>query len=123
MVVLNYDGRALLDACLPSVLAQRFADFEVVVVDNGSRDGSIQHIRERWPQVRVVALAENVGVTAALNAMVATARGEFVALLNNDVELEPEWLALVIETLQANPQVPCAEARGLACGLRTLHDS
>jgi len=111
LVVLNYDGRALLDACLPSVLAQRFADFEVVVVDNGSRDGSIEHIRARWPQVRVVALAENVGVTAALNAMVATARGEFVALLNNDVELEPEWLALVVEALRANPQAAAAAGK------------
>jgi len=73
LAVLNYDGRALLDESLPSIMAQDYDPFEVVVVDNGSADGSAAYVRERWPSVRVVTLERNVGVTAALNTMVRAA--------------------------------------------------
>ncbi|MDO9408197.1 glycosyltransferase family 2 protein [Patulibacter sp.] len=104
-VVLSYDGRDLLESFLPSVLAQDYGDFEVVVVDNGSTDGSVGMLRERWPEVRIVALPENVGVTAALNAMVRAGEGEYVALLNNDVELEPSWLRILVGVMDRRPEL------------------
>lgn len=104
--ILNFDGRALLDVAVPSVLAQRGVDVRVVVVDDGSSDGSVAHVRERWPEVEVVALAENAGVSAVLNRAVDAARGhsELVALLNNDLELEADWLAALVATLEAHPE-------------------
>ncbi len=123
LVVLNYDGRGLLDTCLSSVVTQRCPyPFEVVVVDNGSHDGSAEHVRTRWPEVRVVVLAENVGVTAALNVMVQAARGEFVALLNNDVELDSSWLALLVETLEAHPGAATAAGKLLSFHERSVID-
>ena len=105
VVLLNYNGWELLNAALPSVVAQRFEEFEVVVVDNGSSDDSVANLARDWPDVRVVALPQNVGVTAALNQMVRATTGEYVALLNNDVELSPEWLGVLVEALDRDPQV------------------
>lgn len=122
LAVLTYDGRALLDQCLPSVLAQKFEGFEVVVVDNGSSDGTVEHVQATWPQVRLVALEENVGVTAALNAMVDTAESEFVALLNNDVELEPTWLPRLIDCLRTHPEAAAAAGKLLGFADRACID-
>ena len=112
LAVLNYDGRELLDEALPSVVAQDYEPFEVVVVDNGSSDGSPDYVRERWPSVRVVALERNVGVTAALNRMVeAAGDAEYVALLNNDVELAPDWLATLVRVLGEHPNAAAAAGK------------
>jgi GT2 family glycosyltransferase len=103
VIVLNYNGRELLDIAVPTVLSQTYQDREVVIVDNGSGDGSPEHIAERWPDVRVVALPQNVGVTPALNRGVDATDTELVALLNNDLELDPEWLANSVAALDADP--------------------
>jgi GT2 family glycosyltransferase len=116
-VVLNYDGRHLLEAILASLAAQTYAPFDVLVVDNGSRDDSRAYLAKRWPAVGVVAIPHNVGVAAALNRGVAGARGEYVALLNNDLELEPDWLAEMVAGLRRHP-----EAASVACKLRRYHD-
>jgi GT2 family glycosyltransferase len=112
VAILNYDGRELLAAMLPTVFAMRDATFDVVVVDNGSSDGSQEWLAAEWPAVRVVRIESNAGVTPALNAMVrAASRYEFVALLNNDLELEPEWLALLIATLDEHPRAAAAAGK------------
>jgi GT2 family glycosyltransferase len=103
-VVLNYNGRDLLDVVIPSLIAQDFADVEMVVVDNASTDDSVAHLREAWPQVRVVRTGTaNVGVTAALNVAIRSADGEFLALLNNDIELDPRWMNELVAALEQHP--------------------
>ncbi len=103
--VLNYDGRDLLEVILPSLATQEYRDFETIVVDNGSTDDSVPYMRETWPQVRVVSVgAVNVGVAAALNIAVGAATGEFVALLNNDIELDPRWLGELVAALDRHPE-------------------
>jgi GT2 family glycosyltransferase len=110
--VLNYNGRHLLEIILPSLAAQSFRDFEIVVVDNASSDDSIAYLESSWPQVRVVSTGpENVDVTAALNVGVAAAQGEFVALLNNDIELEPTWLQVLVDVLDAEPELGSAAGK------------
>jgi GT2 family glycosyltransferase len=108
IAILNYDGRALLERVLPSIANQDHPSFRVVVVDNGSRDGSADWLRREWPQVELVELPENVGVTAALNRAVGAAGGEFVALLNNDIELERGWLSALVSDLRAHPEAAAA---------------
>ncbi|HMH46812.1 MAG TPA: glycosyltransferase family 2 protein [Solirubrobacteraceae bacterium] len=102
--VLNYNGRDLLGVILPSLERQTYRDFEVMVVDNGSSDNSVRYLRAHWPQIRVVSLgAENIGVAAALNVAVRKAKGELIALLNNDIELEPGWLAELVTAVDRHP--------------------
>jgi len=116
-VIINYNGKHLLEIVLPSLAAQTYDGFEVVVVDDGSHDGSTDYLADRWPAARVVALAENVGVAAALNRGIAAASGEYVALLNNDLELEPTWLAEMVAGIERH-----ARAATVACKLRSYQE-
>lgn len=93
VVIVTWNGRHHLDACLAALAVQTGPSFETIVVDNGSSDGTVQYLRERHPAVRVVALPENRGFTGGNNAGVRHARAEFIALLNNDTVVEAGWLA------------------------------
>jgi GT2 family glycosyltransferase len=113
VAVLNYNGRQLLEVVLPSLAAQRYRDFEAVLVDDCSADDSLAYARECHPDVRVVSTGPaNVGIAAALNVAVRNASGEFVALLNNDIELDPDWLGELVGALWRHP-----EASSAACKL------
>lgn len=92
--IANYNGEQLLVDCLESVFAQQ-GDFsvEVIVHDDASTDGSVALLRERYPQVELLASDGNVGFCISNNRMVAQARGEYVLLLNNDTALFPDALA------------------------------
>ena len=100
VAVLSYNGRHLLEVILPSLAHQRFRDFEVVVVDNGSRDDTRQWLKEHWPDLQIVSLSDNIGVTAALNVCAQAGQGEFVGLFNNDIELHPDCLGELVGALQ-----------------------
>ena len=89
-VVVNLDGRALLLACLKSLeraLAEVPGGSEIVVVDNGSRDGAPAAVRELFPDVRLVELAENRGFAAGVNEGISASAGEWILLLNNDTTI------------------------------------
>jgi len=111
VAVLSYDGRHLLEVILPSLARQRFRDFEVVVVDNGSRDGTVVWLGEHWPEVEVVSLAQNVGVTAALNVCARAGRGELVGLFNNDMEIDADCLGELVAALREHPEAGWAGAK------------
>jgi GT2 family glycosyltransferase len=103
--VLNYNGRRLLEVILPSLTAQRYRDFEILVVDDCSNDDSLEYLQREWPVVRVLSTGDsNVGVSAALNVAVRASSGEFVALLNNDIELDPLWLGELVAALDRHPE-------------------
>jgi GT2 family glycosyltransferase len=111
VVIPTWNGRELLDAALASLREQRFRDFEVVVVDNGSTDGTVEHLREAEPEVEVLALPENHGFAGAVNAGIGRAHGDYVALLNNDMELDPGWLAELVAALDADPRAGSAASK------------
>jgi GT2 family glycosyltransferase len=121
-VVLNYDGRHLLEGLMPSLARQRMSEIRVVVVDNGSSDDSVAWLAEHWPGVKVVSLAQNVGVTRALNVCVDAADSEFVALLNNDLELDREYLGELVAALRAHPEAGSAGGKLLDFHKRDVID-
>jgi GT2 family glycosyltransferase len=92
VVIVTWNGRAYLDACLAGIAAQQGITPETIVVDNGSTDGTVEHLRRHFPWVRVVALPENRGFAGGNNAGAREARGEFIAFLNNDTIADPTWL-------------------------------
>jgi GT2 family glycosyltransferase len=115
-VVPSWNGRRWLPGCLESLAAQTRPPDEIVVVDNGSTDGSVAWLREHWPQVRVVALPRNTGFAGGANAGIAAAGGaDALALVNTDVELAPDWLARTVAVLQDDPR--CASVATKMVGL------
>jgi GT2 family glycosyltransferase len=108
--VANYNGRHLLEVVLPSLRAQSYRDFRVVVVDDASRDDSAAWLRAHWPDVQVIVHERNRGVTAALNSCLHAGSSELAMLLNNDVELHRDCLAQLVQALDAHPEA------GVACG-------
>lgn len=116
-VVLTYDGKHLLEVILPTLASQSRPADEMLVIDNGSSDGTAEWLAREWPAVRVVRIEQNAGVAAALNRGVAEARGEYVALLNNDLELTPGWLEEMVAGIERHP-----DAGSIACKLRSYHD-
>lgn len=95
VVIPNWNGRDLLERYLPSVIEALAGnpDNEILVVDNGSSDGSAEMMRERFPSVRVVALDHNLGFGGGSNAGFRAAKNDIVVLLNSDMRVQPDFLA------------------------------
>jgi GT2 family glycosyltransferase len=92
VIIPNWNGKKYLKTCFDSLRNQTFKDFEIILVDNGSEDGSIEFIKSNYPEVRIIALSENYGFSKAVNLGIKEAKGEYIALLNNDTETHSEWL-------------------------------
>ena len=104
IIVVNWNGIGFLDDCLASLERQTWKRREIIVVDNGSTDGSTERIRawtERLPEAQAMYLSENTGFCRANNLAFTKARGEWLALLNNDAIAEPNWLEELVR--QGNP--------------------
>ncbi|HLY18211.1 MAG TPA: glycosyltransferase family 2 protein [Bryobacteraceae bacterium] len=112
VAVVNWNRREYLRACLDSLARQRGASFEIIVVDNGSSDGSAEMARAELG-VRVIANTVNLGFCAANNQAFEAARGRFIALLNNDAEAEPDFLAELRRAFDAAPDIGMAAAKVL----------
>ena len=110
VVIPNYNGAACLEDCLQSLMRQVDARAEVLVVDNASRDASIEIVRRLAPQARILPLDHNLGFAAAINLGVRSAHGEWIAVLNNDTEVAPDWLAECLAATERHP-----DASFLAC--------
>jgi GT2 family glycosyltransferase len=122
-IVLNYNGAELLDVVMPSLERQTYPHLDVLVVDNGSTDGSAAKVRERWPRARVLEIPENVGVARALNEGVMESDAELIALLNNDIELEPRWIEELVAALLQHPEAASASGKLLRFDRRDVIDA
>ncbi len=98
ILIVNYNGLHLLRTCLDSISRQTVRGFEVIVVDNGSRDGSVAWLSTcQYPWLKSVCLEENTGFGPANNRGFEASSGEIIVLLNNDTELPPDFLQMITE--------------------------
>lgn len=105
IIIVNWNGRRLLETCLPAALAQTFPDYAVIVVDNGSSDDSVAWLGAHYPQVRLIQNKENSGFCAGNNQAFAATPTPYLALLNNDAAPEPGWLAEMVGVMESDPTV------------------
>ncbi len=99
IVVVHYRGQGLLGPCLESVFAQEYGPFEVVLVDNGCEDGSIEEASTRFPALRLVRSPFNLGFAGGANLGATHAQGDFVVFLNDDAVVEADWLAELVQAV------------------------
>ena len=116
VVIPNWNGRRWLPDCLRSLAAQTRSPDEVIVVDNGSGDGSLAYLHDEHPDVRVLAQGRNTGFACAANRGIEAASGELVALINTDVVLAPDWLERMATALSARPGAASAACKMLSLG-------
>src|SRR5690242_13776714 len=103
-----YNPGPFLAPAIESLLAQTFADFELIAIENGSRDGGLEiarHFAAGDRRIRLIELPENIGRVPALNRALNEARGEYAAILDADDVAHPERLALEVAALDARPEV------------------
>jgi GT2 family glycosyltransferase len=123
VVVMNWNGKQFLDTCLSALRNQRFKDFETIFVDNGSDDGSANFVREAFPEVRVVALEQNIGFAAGNIAGYKVATGDWIVLLNNDTEADAGWLEALRDAIQNFPAAGTFACKMLFFDERTTIDN
>jgi GT2 family glycosyltransferase len=113
VIVLNWNGREYLAECFDSLLALDYpADrLELMLVDNGSKDDSVAFVRTAYPAVKIVRNETNLGFAAGNNIGARAAQGEYVAFLNNDAVVYPDWLSKLVEGVRSAPDVVCVGSR------------
>lgn len=123
VVIPNWNGERWLRPCLDALRRQSFKDFAAYIVDNGSQDGSLALLRREYPEVHIVALPENRGFSAAMNAGIKASGGAYIAALNNDTEADPDWLAALVDILDRRPDVGFCASKILDFADRSIIDT
>lgn len=103
VVILNFNGKKWLEQFLPSVIAYS-EEAKVIVADNGSTDGSIEFLKQTFPQIHIIAFQENLGFCKGYNRALEQIDAEYFVLLNSDVEVSVGWLRKLLDFMDKNPQ-------------------
>ena len=104
VIVVNWNGKHFLETCLSALRRQTFRDFETILVDNDSQDGSAEYVHSNFREVRLIALSENRGFTGGNIAGWEHSHGNLIVLLNNDTEAHPHWLEEIHKASMEFPQ-------------------
>lgn len=105
VIIPNWNGKHFLGSCLYALERQTYRNLEVIVADNASDDGSQDFIRQNYPSVKLIQLPDNRGFTGACNAGIEASEGAYAALLNNDTEVDSNWVAAVVRAFEQHPEV------------------
>ncbi len=119
IVILNYNGRSFLEQFLPSVLADTYDNYEVVVADNGSLDDSLSFLSANYPDIRSIDLKGNHGYAKGYNLALQQVEAPYYILLNSDVEVSPGWIEPLIELMERDRTVGACQPKVRAYHLRT----
>jgi GT2 family glycosyltransferase len=117
VIVLNYNGLAFLTRCIETLKATQYEPLEIIVIDNASKDGSLEQVRQHFPEITTIAFDTNWGYAGAYNRAVPSANGEFVVFLNFDVEVDPDWLTQSMKLFENDARLAACQPK-----LRALQD-
>ena len=122
VIIPNYNGKEYLRQCLFSLSMCRPADFHILVVDNGSTDGSVEVLKEEFPQVEAVFLTENTGFAPAVNRGLERTKTPYGLLLNNDTTVEPDFVQKMEEAMEIHKDAFSVSAKMLMMQDKSLID-
>jgi GT2 family glycosyltransferase len=122
VIVINYNGKDYLEPCLGSLRELDYPEdrLEVIFIDNNSDDGSVELVRESFPECRVVVNDHNTGFSPAVNQGAKLADGAYLALLNNDAEADPRWIKEAVQVLEMEDRTACVASKILRDDRRTI---
>lgn len=118
IIIVTWNSKKYLSTCLEHLQAQSFQSFEIILVDNGSEDGALDKLHERYPSLKlqIHKLKENMGFSVANNIGARLARGRWLALLNTDAFPAPDWLSNLITAAEKNPGFSSFSSRQISAG-------
>ena len=111
VIILNWNGKKMLEKFLPSVTRHTTGDNEVIIADNGSTDDSVAFLREHYPSLRILQFDHNYGFAEGYNRAFAQVEADYYVLLNDDVEVGDNWIAPVLELMEGDPAVAIAQPK------------
>ncbi|PST82952.1 glycosyl transferase family 2 [Pedobacter yulinensis] len=111
VVILNWNGRDMLNRFLPSVLKSRYDNLRIILGDNASTDDSVDFVRSRFPEVEILENRLNYGYAGGYNALLERVEADYFVLLNSDVEVPENWIAPVVAAMEADDTVAAAQPK------------
>lgn len=105
IIIPNYNGKHFMEPCLASLDKQTCKDFRILVVDNASTDGSIEYMKEHYPDIRIIALDQNYGFSKAVNIGIRHSSTPYVILLNNDTTVDPRFVDEMKKAIERSPRI------------------
>jgi len=121
IIIPTWNGLQLISACLDSLLAQEYSDFEIIVVDDDSTDGTADWVAKQYPQINLVHHSSNLGFCHACNSGLEQAKGDILVLLNHDTEVMAGWLAELVAVLATDSTIGIAGGKALYPDGRIQH--
>jgi len=105
IVIINYNGLKWLEKCLQSITATKYPTFEIILVDNASSDNSVAYVQLKYPEVKLIAHERNLGYANGVNYAISKCKGNFIAVLNNDVKVDPFWLENLMKVILQDEKI------------------
>ncbi|MCX9083191.1 MAG: glycosyltransferase family 2 protein [Candidatus Methanoperedens sp.] len=123
IIVLNWNGKQYLETCLSSLIKQTYPYIEIIFVDNGSSDGSIEFVESKYPEVIIVKHLRNLGFAMGVNSGIEASNGEYIATINNDARADMDWIANLLKVIDSDPDIGCCASKMLRFYERNIIDS
>jgi GT2 family glycosyltransferase len=124
VIVVNWNGAAFLEECVASIVGQSYPRIEAIVVDNGSTDGSVELVKQRFgARVRLIESPTNRGFAGGNNLAIRIAEGAYVALLNSDATADARWVATLVDAAETDPRIGMCASRIYLQGSPRVLDS
>ena len=105
VAILNYNGLDFLESYLPSISDSSVNQFDIVVIDNGSTDDSVEFVKEWYPEIKILELSRNYGFAGGYTKALKSIQTKYTALVNSDVRVEPGWLDILVDKLESNKDI------------------
>lgn len=123
IIIVNWNGEQWLPACFKSLYEQDYHNFEIIFVDNASKDGSVSWVKRYYPKTRILVNKINLGFAGANNIGYKAAKGTYVHFLNNDTYVTKTFLTELVRVVEADPKIGGAQSKILLMDDPTRHDS
>lgn len=113
MLIVNWNGKAYLEKCLLSLSKISYKNIEIIIVDQNSTDGSIELVRKKFPNVKLICNPDNTGYVGGNNLAAANAQGKYMIILNNDIEVEEDFLEPLVTSFEKDSKLGVAQPKAI----------
>lgn len=123
IIIVNWNGKHYLDTCLSSVLNQTYKNFEIIMLDNASIDGSVEYIQNKYPSVKIIQTNENLGFAKGCNVGIRASNADYIVTLSNDTRVEPNWLEELVKVAETDEKIGICGSKLLLMDTPDIYNS